>query len=34
MFELSEEHLIMSSDDHKLKLTTHRVIFDNTKKKS
>lgn len=23
----------MSSDDHKLKLTTHRVIFDNTKKK-
>lgn len=33
MFELSEEHLIMSSDDHKLKLTTHRVIFDNTKKK-
>ncbi len=33
MFELSEEHLIMSSDDHKLKLTTHRVIFDNAKKK-
>ncbi|HNR15993.1 MAG TPA: hypothetical protein PKG90_04975 [Chitinophagaceae bacterium] len=33
MFELSEEHLIMSSDDHKLKLTTHRVIFDNTKKR-
>lgn len=33
MFELSEEHLIMTSDDHKLKLTTHRIIFDNSNKR-
>jgi hypothetical protein len=33
MFELSEEHLIMTSDDHRLKLTTHRIIFDNSKKR-
>lgn len=33
MFELIEEHLIMTSDDHKLKLTTHRIIFDNSNKR-
>jgi len=34
MFELSEERLLMISDDHSIRLTTHRVIQETADRKN